>query len=183
MNIYNRYVFTAIFNLKKCQRNMQAGTMASQQMCFPVFMLARNDRLQAHHVRRAESRVASALETPSLIRPSQSFSTGPAYLALCRSAPGRRGSLSAASVPSSDQQRSTSGSVNAEGETMVSAGSSSSEQSNYSFADETVQKVQGTCLHKLPIHPGEVHVWWLFPDEVRTAPLVAATCVPFCPLE
>lgn len=130
-------------------------------------MSARNDPLQAHQSRRAEGRVAFALETPSLKR-QQNFSTGPTYLALCRSAPGRRESLGAVSVPSSDQQRSTSGSANAEGAMMVSTASSYSEQSKNSFADETGQK--GSCLHKLPIHPGEVHVWWLFSEEVRTVP-------------
>ena len=51
-----------------------------------------------------------------------------------------------------------------------SASSSISDQSILSYADEVGQATESSSLNKLSIGPGQVHVWWLFPDDVRSPP-------------
>jgi hypothetical protein len=50
------------------------------------------------------------------------------------------------------------------------ASSSISDQTTLSPADEMGRRAKSTSLNKLSISPGEVHVWWLFPDDVRSRP-------------
>ena len=68
-------------------------------------------------------------------------------------------------------------------DSTVSSSSSSSSSSSasqetttsrYSVADETCERLEGRCQHKLQLDPGEVHVWWLFPEDVRLCP----PCLP-----
>ena len=49
---------------------------------------------------------------------------------------------------------------------QASTGSSVSHHNSYNFADQVWQKT----LTKLSVLPGEVHLWWLFPDDVSTYP-------------
>ncbi|KAK9917310.1 hypothetical protein WJX75_003017 [Coccomyxa subellipsoidea] len=53
------------------------------------------------------------------------------------------------------------------------ASSSISDQTTLSPADEIGRRAKSTSLNKLSISPGEVHVWWLFPDDVQHAGLLA----------
>ena len=46
----------------------------------------------------------------------------------------------------------------------------SSDQTLLSFAKGRTQSVECRSLSKLSISPGQVHVWWLFPDDVRPTP-------------
>ena len=50
------------------------------------------------------------------------------------------------------------------------ASSSISYQTTLSPAEEIGRRAKSTSLNKLSISPGEVHVWWLFPDDVRSRP-------------
>jgi hypothetical protein len=58
------------------------------------------------------------------------------------------------------------------------------DQSRYSIADEIGQRSHGSCLSKLSLGPGEVHIWWLFPDDVRHPTTLkspcrsSSTCIP-----
>lgn len=53
------------------------------------------------------------------------------------------------------------------GSAAVATSASHSEESTYSFADEVGRRMHGSCLSKLSLNPGDVHVWWLFPEDVR----------------
>ena len=49
----------------------------------------------------------------------------------------------------------------------------------YSVSDEQGSRIEGSCLHDMHLAAGDVHLWWLFPEDV--GPCTLHFCSVRCP--
>lgn len=174
MSLTSTPAFRAVFSLRRSQGPLQLYKTGGN--CTNMLLLAcfSGDGLKTNTCFIAQRRWIGCLGLSALQREPQTYRVG-----LCKQSP--LGSCRQYSWPdgcwASSPVRLKNHSllrISAYKENFTEEASTSSCGSDHSSYESTMDKVwQRGPLNDLSVLPGEVHLWWLFPDDVSTYPVWA----------